>query len=67
MTTPVENASRTTQSILGLIAKAKQTAAVTIEETVTEVSDPHRTPQVLNEANQNAQNSQKRFVALSLE
>lgn len=67
MTTPIENAARTTQSILGLIAKAKQTAAITtLEDTVSEDSDPHQTPQVLHEANQNVQNSQKRLVALSL-
>lgn len=67
MTTPIENAARTTQSILGLIAKAKQTAAITtFEDTVSEVSDPHQTPQVLHETNQNIRNSQKRSVALSL-
>lgn len=67
MTTPIENAARTTQSILGLLAKAKQPAAVTtFEEIVSEVSDPHQTPQVLHETNQNVQNSRKRSVALSL-
>lgn len=66
MTTPIENAARTTQSILGLIAKAKQPAVTTFEEIVSEVSDPHQTPQVLHETNQNLQNSEKRSVALSL-
>lgn len=67
MTTPVENATRTTQSILGLIAKAKQTAEVVLEDKLSEVCEAspgsHKNTQVLHEANQNIQHSQKRLVS----